>query len=115
MSQIIEKIEKDQMKKNLPSISVGDTVVVSKEIVEGEKKRIQKFQGLIIKMQNRYSKKTIVVRKFVDKIGVEKSFLIHSPLVKEIKVLKKGKVRRARLYYLRDRLGKKAITVKSAK
>jgi large subunit ribosomal protein L19 len=115
MSLIIDKIEKQQMKKNTPAVSVGDTVVVSKEIIEGAKKRIQKFQGLVIKMQNRYAKKTIVVRKFVGKIGVEKSFLIHSPLVTNVEIIKKGKVRRAKLYYLRDRLGKKAVTVKSAK
>ena len=114
MSQIIEAIEKKEKKSNLPSISVGDTVIVSKEIVEGKKKRIQKFEGLVIKKQNSNIRATIVLRKFVDKIGVEKSFLIHSPLVKKIDVISKGKVRRAKLYYLRDRLGKSATKVKSA-
>ena len=115
MSRIIEEFENKQKKSRLPSFSVGDTVVVSKEIVEGKKKRIQKFEGLVIKMQNKSVRQTMVVRKLVDNVGVEKSFLVHSPLVKDIKVVNRGKVRRSRLYYLRDRIGKRATKVKSAK
>tara|TARA_A100001015_G_scaffold261277_1_gene306677 strand:+ start:5832 stop:6197 length:366 start_codon:yes stop_codon:yes gene_type:complete len=113
MTNLIEEIEKSQMKKDgVPSVSVGDTVCVSKVIVEGKKQRIQKYEGLVIGIQGRYSKKRINIRKFVDKIGVEKSFLIHSPLVKDIKVVSKGKVRRAKLNYLRERVGSRATKVK---
>jgi large subunit ribosomal protein L19 len=114
MATMIDKIEQENIKTNLPSISVGDTVVVSKEIIEGEKKRIQKFEGVVVRTAGTKNKKSIVVRKIVDAIGVEKSFLIHSPLVKEIQVKQKGKVRRSKLYYLRDRIGRKATRIKSA-
>jgi large subunit ribosomal protein L19 len=112
MSKIIEKIEKNEMRKDAAFVHVGDTVNVSKVIVEGKKKRIQKFEGIVIKKQGRLSRESITVRKIVDKIGVEKSYLIHSPLVPSLTVVKKGKVRRARLHYLRDRIGTSATRVK---
>ena len=111
---IIEEIEKKMMKKDLPSVNVGDTVVISQEIVEGKKKRIQKFEGVVIKRQNTRQRTSVTLRKIVDKIGVEKSFMLYLPLVKNIEVTRKGKVRRARLFYLRDRVGKKATRVKAA-
>ena len=114
MTNIIDEFEKKGMKSNLPSVSVGDTVSIAKEIVEGKKKRIQKFQGIVIKMGGQKSKKSVTIRKISDKIGVEKSFLLHSPTVKDVEVKSKGKVRRAKLYYLRDRIGKKATRVKTA-
>ncbi|MDA1353226.1 MAG: 50S ribosomal protein L19 [bacterium] len=114
MSLTIQEIEKDQMKKNVPSVSEGDTVVVSKIITEGKKSRIQKYEGVVLKKQNTRSRTQITVRKVVDKIGVEKTFLLHSPLVEKIEVIKRGKTRRARLYYLRKRTGKKATRIKSA-
>lgn len=113
MSQIIEEIEKAQMKETVPELNVGDTVNVSKIIVEGEKKRTQKFEGLIVKIQGRYSRTRFTVRKIIGKIGVEKTFLLHSELVPEIVVLKRGKVRRAKLNYLRERIGIKANRVKT--
>ena len=102
------------MTKELPEINIGDTVVVSQEIVEGKKKRIQKFEGLVIKQQNNRNRTSVTLRKIVDKIGVEKSFKLYSPLIKNIEIKRRGKARRARLFYLRDRLGKSAIRTKAA-
>ena len=114
MAILIDEFEKSQMKRSgLPSISVGDKVSISKVIVEGKKKRIQKFEGIIIGIQGKLSKKKINIRKVVDKVGVEKAFLLHSPLVKDIKIISKGKVRRANLNYLRQRIGSKATKVKT--
>lgn len=112
-AQIIEEIEKKQMKDNVPDLHVGDTVSVSKMIVEGKKKRIQKFEGVIIKMHGRLSRLSFTVRKMMDGIGVEKTFLLHSSQVPEVNVLKRGKVRRSKLHYLRDRVGVRATRVKS--
>jgi large subunit ribosomal protein L19 len=113
MSQYIQEFEKSQIAEtSFPDIRVGDTVIVHKLITEGKKSRIQRFQGLIIKQTGIYSRESITVRKIVDGIGVEKSFLLSSPLVKDLEVVKKGKGRRARLNYLRDRKGKAALRVK---
>jgi len=114
MNSVIEEIEKKQMKKSLPGFSVGDTVVVSKEIIEGKKKRIQKYEGIIIKIQNNYVRKNITVRKIVGNVGVEKTFFVHAPSVVKIERKVKGKVRRAKLFYLRNRVGKKATRIKKA-
>ena len=112
MSQYIEEFEKKQIVENgYPEVTVGDTVIVHKEISEGKKTRIQRFQGLIIKKTGQYSRESITLRKIVDGIGVEKSFIITSPLVKNIELVSKGKGRRARLNYLRDRKGKAALRV----
>jgi large subunit ribosomal protein L19 len=113
--QLITEIEKSQMKDNVPSLNVGDTVRVAKLIVEGKKQRTQYYEGLIVKMANKYSRESITVRKICDGIGIEKTFLIHSPLVTDIKVMKRGLVRRARLNYLRNRIGVKATRVKTKK
>ena len=113
MSNIIDQLEKKAMKESLPSYSVGDTVVVSQQIVEGKKSRIQKFEGMLIKKKNAAVRSSITVRKLVDGSGVEKTFLVHSPLITQIEVKKQGKVRRAKLYYIRERIGKKATTVKA--
>ena len=112
MSNKITEIEKAQLKENVPDIHVGDIVVVSKSIIEGKKKRIQKFKGTIIKIQGSLSNKSFTVRKIIDGEGVEKSFLLHSPLVKEIEISQRSKVRRSKLYYLRDRVGAKANRLK---
>ena len=109
----IEEFEKSQMKESLPEINVGDTVIVDKVIVEGKKKRIQKFEGTVILRTGIRSRDSIVVRKVVDGIGVEKTYLLHSSLVSNVTVKRKGKVRRARLYYLRDRIGSKATRIKA--
>jgi len=111
--QYIEEFEKSQIAQNeFPEVSVGDTVIVHKEISEGKKTRIQRFQGLIIKKTGQHSRVSITLRKIVDGIGVEKSFLTSSPLLKNIEVVSRGKGRRARLNYLRDRKGKAALRVK---
>lgn len=113
MSQIIEEFEKNQVAEtSFPDVSVGDTVVVHKLISEGKKQRIQRFQGLIIKSTGTRSRESVTIRKIVDGIGVEKSFFLSSPLVKDIEVVSKGKGRQARLNYLRDRKGKAALRVK---
>lgn len=112
MNQLIDKIEKDLCKNEVPDFNVGDTVAVSQKIVEGKKERIQKFQGLVIKKQHKFSRASLTVRKLVNNVGVEKTFLVHSPLVVKIERISEGKVRRAKLYYIRDRIGKKATKVK---
>ncbi|MBG91052.1 MAG: 50S ribosomal protein L19 [Actinobacteria bacterium] len=112
---IIEEIEKSQMKDSeIPNIRVGDTVRVAKLILEGKKKRIQRFEGTVIKMTGRLSRKSMTIRKVLSgNYGVEKSFLLHSPLLSEITIIEAKKVRRARLYYLRDRVGAKANRLKA--
>jgi large subunit ribosomal protein L19 len=113
-SVIIDEIEKKQMKKTpVTFTNVGDKVCVHKVIVEGKKKRIQKFEGLVVKKQGKFIRESVTVRRIIGGVGVEKSFLIHSPLVPEIVIIKRGKVRRAKLNYLRDRVGAKATRVKS--
>ena len=110
---IIDELEKSQIKENLPEIFVGDKLKVAFLIREGKKERTQYFEGLVIGIKGAYSRKTLVMRKIVQGIGVEKTFLINSNLVSEIKVLKRGKVRRAKLFYLRKRLGSEATAVKT--
>ncbi len=112
LPQIIE-IEKQQMKESVPEISVGDTVKISRMIVEGKKQRVQTSEGSVIKMQHAFSRQTVTIRRNVGGVGLEQTFLIHSPLVTEIKVLKRGKVRRAKLFYLRGRVGAKANRLKT--
>ena len=112
MSLMIEAIEKQDMKESIPELNVGDTVRVSKIIVEGKKQRVQKFEGVVVKMQGRFSRLSFTVRKIVDQVGVEKTFLLHSALLPAVEVLKRGKVRRAKLNYLRERVGVKATRVK---
>ena len=111
-NKIIDNIEKEQLKESVPDINVGDRVVVHKTIVEGKKKRIQKFKGTIIKIQGGSVQKTFTVRKIVAGEGVEKSFLLHSPLVVDVEIIQQSKVRRSKLYYLRDRVGAKANRLK---
>ena len=110
---IIIEIEKSQVKENLPEINVGDRVKVDLLITEGKKQRIQPYEGTIIEKKGHLHKESITVRKVVDGVGVEKSFSIHAPNVANIKIIKQGKVRRAKLYYLRNRLGEKATAVKA--
>ena len=107
---IIKSIEFDQMKAKVPDIQVGNTVKVYIRITEGNKSRIQVFEGTIIKIQGGGINKTFTVRRISYGVGVEKTFLIHSPIIEKIEVIRIGKARRAKLYYLRDKLGKKART-----
>lgn len=113
MSNIIEMIEKEQLNPNLPVFHVGDTVKVSAKIIEGKKERIQAFQGVVIRMQNGSVRRTFTVRKVVGDVGVEKTFPLNSPKITKIDILTVGKVRRSKLYYLRDRIGTKATRIKT--
>ncbi|MFR9296203.1 MAG: 50S ribosomal protein L19 [Aedoeadaptatus pacaensis] len=105
---IIKSIEQAQLKDNLPDFKVGDTVQVHYRIIEGARERIQVFEGTVIKRQGGSINETFTVRRLSYGVGVERTFPVHSPRIAEIKVLKRGKVRRAKLYYLRDRQGKAA-------
>ena len=107
---IIKSIEHEQLKNKIPDLKVGDTVRVHVRIKEGNKERIQVFEGIIIKKQGGGLNATFTVRRISYGVGVEKTFLVHSPMVEKIEVVRVGKARRAKLYYLRDRIGKAAKT-----
>ncbi len=106
--EIIRSIEADYQKdeKTLPAIYVGDTIKVGVRIQEGGKERVQPYEGTVIAMRHGGINKTITVRRIFQGVGVERVFLLHSPIVANIEVIRRGKVRRAKLYYLRDRVGK---------
>ena len=108
MNDIIKSIEESQLKSDITPFSVGDTVKVYAKVKEGNRERTQVFEGTVIKRQNGGAKETFTVRKFSNGVGVEKTWPLHSPIVTKIQVVRKGKVRRAKLYYLRERIGKKA-------
>ena len=107
---IIKSIEHEQLKNKIPELKIGDTVRVHVRIKEGNKERIQVFEGIIIKKQGGGLNATFTVRRISYGVGVEKTFLVHSPLVEKVEVVRVGKARRAKLYYLRDRVGKSAKT-----
>ncbi len=107
---IIKSIEHEQLKNKIPELKVGNTVRVHVRIKEGNKERIQVFEGIIIKVQGGGVNQTFTVRKISYGVGVEKTFLVHSPLVEKVELVRVGKARRARLFYLRDRVGKAAKT-----
>ena len=107
---IIKSIEHEQLKNKIPELKVGNTVKVHVRIKEGNKERIQVFTGTVIKRQNSGLNETFTVRKISYGVGVEKTFPTHSPRIAKIEVKRVGKVRRAKLYYLRDRVGKAAKT-----
>jgi len=107
---IIKSIEHEQLKNKIPNLHVGDTIRVHQKIKEGNRERIQVFEGIIIKKQGGGVNTTFTVRRVAYGVGVEKTFLIHSPLVEKVEVVRVGKARRAKLYYLRDRVGKSAKT-----
>ncbi len=104
--ELIRSIEAEQIKTNLPQIHIGDTVKVGVIIQEGGKERIQPYEGVVIARRGASINQTITVRKTFQGVGVERVFLLHSPRIDNIKVLRRGRVRRAKLYYLRDRVGK---------
>ena len=107
---IIKSIEHEQLKSKVPDIKVGDTVRVHQRIKEGNRQRIQVFEGIVIKKQNGGLNETFTVRRVSYGVGVEKTFLLHSPLVEKVELVRVGKARRAKLYYLREKLGKSAKT-----
>ena len=113
MNEIIKKIEEEQMKEDITKFSVGDTVKVYGKIKEGNRERIQVFEGVVMKRQGGSSRETFTVRKTSNGIGVEKTWPLHSPNIEKIEVVRRGKVRRAKLNYLRGRVGK-AAKVKAA-
>ncbi|MCI8287063.1 MAG: 50S ribosomal protein L19 [Lachnospiraceae bacterium] len=108
MSEIIREIEAEQLKKEVDEFNVGDTVKVYGRIKEGNRERIQVFEGIVLKRQGGGARETFTVRKSSNGIGVEKTWPVHSPNVEKIEVVRRGKVRRAKLNYLRGRVGKRA-------
>ena len=108
MNEIIDQIEKEQLKAEVPQFRVGDTVRVHAKIKEGEKERIQVFEGVVLKKQGGSNRATFTVRKNSNGVGVEKTWPLHSPSVEKVEVVRAGKVRRAKLNYLRGRVGKRA-------
>ena len=107
---IIKSIEHEQLKNKIPNLKIGDTVRVHQRIKEGNRERIQVFEGIIIKKQGGGVNATFTVRRVAYGVGTEKTFLIHSPMVEKVEAVRVGKARRAKLYYLRDRVGKAAKT-----
>ncbi|MDC3018321.1 50S ribosomal protein L19 [Prochlorococcus sp. AH-736-E19] len=105
-SNLIKEFESEQLKKELPEIYVGDTVKVGVKITEGNKERVQPYEGVVIAKRHGGINQTITVRRIFQGIGVERVFMLHSPQVASLKVERRGKVRRAKLFYLRDRVGK---------
>ena len=108
MNQIIKEIEDAQLKETVDSFEVGDTVKVYGKIKEGNRERVQIFEGTVLKKQGGSNRATFTVRKMSNGVGVEKTWPMHSPNVEKVEVVRKGKVRRAKMNYLRDRIGKKA-------
>ena len=113
MANIIDQIEKENMKEAIPQFNIGDTVRVGVKIKEGDKYRIQTYEGVVIARKNGGTRESFTVRKISNGVGVERTFPIHSPIVDSIEVVRKGKPRRAKLYYVRDLTGK-AAKIKSA-
>ena len=108
MNEIIKSIEAEQLKASVEDFNVGDTVKVYGKIKEGNRERIQVFEGIVMKRQGGSNRETFTVRKMSNGVGVEKTWPLHSPNVEKIEVVRRGKVRRAKLNYLRDRVGKAA-------
>ena len=108
MSNIIKQLEAEQMKKDVPAYRPGDTVVVQVKVTEGDKSRLQAFEGVVIAVKNRGINSAFTVRKISNGVGVERVFQTHSPIVDSIEVKRRGDVRQAKLYYLRERSGRSA-------
>lgn len=108
MNKIIEKLEKEQMKDKIPELRIGSTMKVSYRIEEEGKERLQHFSGVLIAVKRSNSRKAITLRRLSGSINIERVFAIHSPMITAIEVIRQGKVRRAKLYYLRDKVGKEA-------
>ena len=108
MSDIIRALEQEQLKENIVKFNVGDTIRVHYRIIEGSRERVQVFEGTVIKIQGGGVRQTFTVRRLSYGVGVERTFLLNSPRIAELKVTRKGKVRRSKLYYIRQRQGKSA-------
>lgn len=112
---LLDAINSEQLKKNVEEFHTGDTVKVHVRVKEGTRERIQMFEGIVIKRQGGSIAETFTVRRISYGVGVERTFPLHSPKIEKIEVIKRGKVRRARLFYLRDRIGKAAFKIKERK
>ncbi|AIG27642.1 50S ribosomal protein L19 [Brevibacillus sp. 7WMA2] len=108
MNQIIRELEKEQLKQDLPAFRPGDTVRVHVKVIEGTRERIQVFEGVVIRRRGTGVSETFTVRKISYNVGVERTFPLHTPKIDKLEVVRHGRVRRAKLYYLRDRVGKAA-------
>ena len=108
MNDIIKAIENEQLKSDITDFNVGDTVKVYAKVSEGSRERIQVYEGTVLKRQNGGARETFTVRKLSNGVGVEKTWPLHSPIIDKIEVVRRGKARRAKLFYLRDRVGKAA-------
>ena len=108
MNDIIKAIENEQLKSDITDFNVGDNVKVYAKVIEGSRERIQVYEGTVLKRQNGGARETFTVRKLSNGVGVEKSWPLHSPIIDKIEVVRRGKARRAKLFYLRDRIGKAA-------
>lgn len=108
MNEIIKAIEDAQLKLDVADFNVGDTVKVYAKVIEGSRERIQVYEGTVLKRQNGGARETFTVRKLSNGVGVEKTWPLHSPIIDKIEVVRRGKARRAKLFYLRDRVGKAA-------
>ena len=108
MNEIIKAIEDAQLKSDVADFNVGDIVKVYAKVIEGSRERIQVYEGTVLKRQNGGARETFTVRKLSNGVGVEKTWPLHSPIIDKIEVVRRGKARRAKLFYLRDRVGKKA-------
>ena len=108
MNDIIKAIENEQLKSDITDFNVGDTVKVYAKFIEGSRERIQVYEGTVLKRQNGGARETFTVRKLSNGVGVEKTWPLHSPIIDKIEVVRRGKARRAKLFYLRDRVGKAA-------
>ena len=108
MSKVIETLERQQLRDGLPQFKAGDTVRVHFQVIEGQRRRVQVFEGIVIKRQGAGARETFTVRKQSFGVGVERTFPLHSPKIERIEVAARGDVRRAKLYYLRDRVGRRA-------
>ena len=108
MNDIIKAIENEQLKSDITDFNVGDTVKVYAKVIEGSRERIQVYEGTVLMRQNGGARETFTVRKLSNGVGVEKTWPLHSPIIDKIEVVRRGKARRAKLFYLRDRVGKAA-------
>ena len=108
MNDIIKAIENEQLKSDITDFNVGDTVKVYAKVIEGSRERIQVYEGTVLKRQNGGARETFTVRTLSNGVGVEKTWPLHSPIIDKIEVVRRGKARRAKLFYLRDRVGKAA-------
>lgn len=108
MNELIRSIEAEQLRSDLPNFRVGDTVKVHVKVKEGNRERIQVFEGTVLKKQNGGLRETFTVRRIAYNVGVERTFPLHAPIIDKIDIVRRGKVRRAKLFYLRSRVGKAA-------